>query len=69
MKLNRDWFVMAGYEGMADKSIFPLNAIGLTKAEADDEADRRTEADHAAGNTNVLWFACEDVMAHLRRIA
>ncbi len=65
---RKDWFVMAEYEGLANKTLFPLNALNLTKDEAEAEADRRTAADHAAGYLNVLWFPGEDIMAHLRRI-
>jgi len=56
----KNWFVMAGYEGFANKTLFPLNALGLTEAEAKSEAKMRTKADHVAGNTNVLWFAVEN---------
>ncbi len=59
------WIVMADYEGFANDSVFPLNATGLTEAEAKSEAKMRTRVDHTAGNTNVLWFPSRDPMSIL----
>ncbi len=65
--MAKDWFAMPGFEGMR-QTIFAQNATNLTEEEANTEADRRTKADKAAGNMNVLWFACEDPVVVMRRM-